>query len=68
MSKDEKEDEWYTPREVAELLKVNYLTVIRWLNKGEFKGLKVGRTWRIHITALHKMAAHAMYKDDNEGV
>lgn len=36
-----------TVSQVAELLQVSSQTVIRRINKGELKGVKVGRFWRI---------------------
>ena len=42
----------YTIEEVAEILKVNPRTVNRMLERGELKGFKVGRLWRVSQTAL----------------
>jgi excisionase family DNA binding protein len=41
-----------TVEEVAALLRVDEATVRRWLRDGELAGLKVGRAWRIHESAL----------------
>lgn len=40
------------PRVVAEQLEVTPRTVVRWINVGELKGVKVGRVWRIPETEL----------------
>ena len=42
----------YTIEEVAEILKVNPRTINRMLERGEMKGVKVGRLWRISQGAL----------------
>jgi acetyl-CoA synthetase len=42
----------YTIEEVAELLKVNPRTINRMLERGELRGFKVGRLWRVSEEAL----------------
>ncbi|MGE0542429.1 MAG: helix-turn-helix domain-containing protein [Dehalococcoidia bacterium] len=42
----------YTIEEVAEVLQVNPRTINRMLDRGELKGFKVGRLWRISQEAL----------------
>ena len=46
------EPKWETVSEVAEHLRVSEQTVIRLLKKGELKGSKVGKQWRIHTDDL----------------
>jgi excisionase family DNA binding protein len=36
-----------TPKELAEVLHVNEMTVKRAIYRGDLKGFKVGRDWRI---------------------
>ncbi len=40
-------DEYLTPEEVAQTLKVSEKVVGDWLRAGEIPGTKVGRLWRI---------------------
>jgi excisionase family DNA binding protein len=40
-------DRVLTPQQVAERLQVTVQTVVRWLRKGQLKGSKLGRLWRI---------------------
>lgn len=40
-------DTLYTPEEAAVQLRVTQRTVYTWLRKGELRGLKAGRAWRI---------------------
>jgi excisionase family DNA binding protein len=41
------DEEYLTPKEVAEKLRVSEKTVLKWLNSGYLKGLKIGGVWRI---------------------
>jgi excisionase family DNA binding protein len=40
-------DEYYTIQEVADKLKVAYLTVYRWIRSGKLKSDKAGKQYRI---------------------
>ena len=40
-------DQYYSIDEVANMLKVAYLTVYRWIQSGKIKALKVGKQYRI---------------------
>ncbi|CQR71759.1 Helix-turn-helix domain protein [Sporomusa ovata DSM 2662] len=50
--------ELLTPKEAAQILKVEYVTVIKWLNEGEIQGFKlrnrVNSKWRIERQDLEK--------------
>ena len=37
----------YTTKELAEILKVHHLTIIKWINEGKIKATKLGRIWRV---------------------
>jgi len=37
----------YTPKEVADQLRVSKRAVMEWLRRGRLKGVKVGRLWRV---------------------
>ncbi len=39
--------EYYTPEEVAEILKLKVTTIRKYLGQGDLKGSKIGRVWRI---------------------
>jgi putative molybdopterin biosynthesis protein len=43
---------YYTPEEVARLLKVSKQTVYNWINEGRLKAVKAGRTTRIAREAI----------------
>lgn len=40
-------DDYYTIQEVADKLKVAYLTVYRWIQSGKLKAVKAGKQHRI---------------------
>jgi len=44
----------FTVREVAELLKVNIMTIYRWIKEGKIKQTKIGRSVRIDESELNK--------------
>lgn len=43
---------FYTIEEIAELLKVSYLTVFRWIQAGKLSAYKVGKGYRIEVSDL----------------
>lgn len=55
---------FYTPREVARILKVSERTVRRWVRRGELKGLRFGRQLRIPVGALAGLGQPATTDDD----
>lgn len=42
-----KEEVVYTSKEIAEMFKVTYLTVFRWIKSGKLKAFKAGKQYRI---------------------
>lgn len=40
-------DDFYTPYEVAEKLKVSYMTVYRWIRSGKLSAVKAGKQYRV---------------------
>lgn len=47
-------NELFTIEEVAEKLRVAYLTVYRWIKAGKLEALKAGRQYRIKQEALDR--------------
>ena len=41
------EDQYYSIKEVAKMLKVAYLTVYRWIQSGKLISVKAGKQYRI---------------------
>lgn len=48
-------EESFTPEEVAKILKIDPETVRRKLREGEYKGIQVGRRWRIKESELNRI-------------
>lgn len=48
------EDKYYTIEEIAELLKVTYMTVYRWIKSNRLEALKAGKQYRITKRQLDK--------------
>ncbi|GIW61213.1 MAG: hypothetical protein KatS3mg101_1190 [Patescibacteria group bacterium] len=47
-------EEFYTIREVADILKVAYLTVYRWVQARKLQAFKIGKQYRINKAELDK--------------
>jgi len=45
-------EQYYTIEEVAEMLKVAYLTVYRWIQSGKLNAVKAGKQYRIEKSVL----------------
>ena len=47
-------EQYYTIKEVAEILKVAYLTVYRWVKDGKIEAYKLGKEYRIKKADIEK--------------
>ena len=47
-------EQYYTIKEVAEMLKVAYLTVYRWVQAGKLVAYKAGKQYRVKKIDLEK--------------
>ena len=53
------EDKYYTPQEIAKMLKVAYMTVYRWIRSGKLVAYQVQKQYRIKESDFRKfMEAH----------
>lgn len=41
-------EQYYTLKEITELLKISYITVYRWVQAGKIPAYKVGKQYRIN--------------------
>lgn len=48
------QDKFLTVHQVAELLQISWRAVLREINKGNLRAVKIGRSYRIASTALDK--------------
>lgn len=46
------QDQFYTLQEVAEMLKISYMTVFRWVREEKIKAHKIGKQYRIKKNQL----------------
>ena len=44
------EEEFLTPKDVARILKVSYMTVYRWIQAGKLKAYQVEKQYRVKKT------------------
>lgn len=48
-------EKFYTPEEVAEMLKISRKTIYNWLHSGKIKGSKISTLWRISEKELNRI-------------
>ena len=51
------EEKYYTPDELAELLKVSRRSVYTWIKEEKVDAVKIGASWRIPASAVEKLTA-----------
>jgi len=49
------EREWLSTNEVAEYLGVGRISIQRWYGSGYLRGVKIGKSWRIHRDELEDL-------------
>lgn len=47
--------EYFTPDEISQKLKINVRTVYRWIREGKLKAIKIGHFWRIAESELRSL-------------
>ncbi len=48
-------ENYYTPKEVSEKLKLNVRTVYKWIREEKLKAVKLGDVWRISESELNRL-------------
>lgn len=48
-------ENYYTPQEVANKLKLNVRTLYKWIREGRLYAVKLGDVWRIPETELNRL-------------
>ena len=51
------EDKYYTTQEIADILKVDYMTVYRWIRGGKLDAYQVQKQYRIKESDFEKFMA-----------
>lgn len=59
-------EDYYTPEEVANKLKIDITTVYRWVKEGRLKAIRVGRLLRIPESELQRFLGLDGNKQDKE--
>jgi len=62
MSKDEKQPEYYTAKELAEKLSLNVMTIYRYIDAGKLKAYKIGKEFRIEKAEFEQFMNKAKTK------
>ncbi len=57
----------FTPEEIAKGLNVSKKAVYVWLQKGELKGIKAGKLWRVTREALENFLKAPIPWEEKEG-
>jgi len=53
-------DRLYTTNQVAKLLQIHPLTVLKYINSGKLRAIKLGRVYRVTETSLQKFLEDGM--------
>ncbi|MGB9825529.1 MAG: helix-turn-helix domain-containing protein [Desulfofundulus sp.] len=53
-------ENYFTPQEISEKLKVDIRTVYRWIREGRLKAVKIGHFWRISESELNRLLQGGM--------
>ncbi|WP_338819583.1 helix-turn-helix domain-containing protein [Neomoorella thermoacetica] len=59
-------EKFYSPHEVAKMYNVKEETVRKWLYRGNIRGIKMGRLWRIPESALREFIEGGGEKGENK--
>ncbi len=49
-----KQDKFYTAKEMADILKLNVMTIYRYIKRGKVKAYKIGKEFRIEKGEFNK--------------
>lgn len=59
-------ENFYTPQEVADKLKLNIRTVYKWIRENKLNAIKAGDLWRIPESELQRFLGLDGNKQDKE--
>jgi len=48
-------ENYYTPKEISDKLKLNVRTVYKWIREGRVNAIKLGDVWRISESELNRI-------------
>lgn len=64
--KKKKEELFLTAEEVADLLKVNIMTIYRYIKAGKLEALKLGKNFRIENKEFERFLSSLKMNNDNQ--
>ncbi|SFH40392.1 DNA binding domain-containing protein, excisionase family [Desulfotomaculum arcticum] len=59
-------ENYYTPQEVSDKLKLNVRTLYKWIREGKLNAVKLGDVWRIPESALQEFIKESMENGKGE--
>jgi len=62
MPKDKKQTEYYTAKELAEMLSLNVMTIYRYIDASKLKAYKIGKEFRIEKAEFERFMNKAKTK------
>lgn len=62
MPKDKKQTEYYTAKELADMLSLNVMTIYRYIGAGKLKAYKIGKEFRIEKSEFERFMNKAKTK------
>ncbi len=62
MGKDKQQAEYYTAKELAEMLSLNVMTIYRYIDAGKLKAYKIGKEFRIERSEFERFMNKAKTK------
>ena len=62
MDKNKKQAEYYTAKELAEMLSLNVMTIYRYIDAGKLKAYKIGKEFRIEKAEFERFMNKAKTK------
>jgi len=57
-----KEEQFYTPEELARILKLNIITIYRYIRAKKLKAYKFGKTYRIDTKTFNAFVSNRLIK------
>lgn len=59
---NQEKQEFYTPKEIADILKLNIMTIYRYIKSKKIDALKIGKEFRIEKQSFDKFVGNSKIK------
>jgi excisionase family DNA binding protein len=60
------EERYWTPEDIADRLKINVRTVVRWITAKKLRAIRVGKQWRVPDSAIREFVEQQEGTEENE--